>query len=176
MNSTHVRHLKGAPAAATLLSGVAVVSLGIKLIHASLALAQGWAFLVIAGAFCVTSGALVASLPWRLRTTLDDRGIGLGWAMGRRQIPWSQVRRVVIGPLGSGGERDPVALTLLLKSGEEVLYASLGRRRAEEHPAGKPLIDAAREKGIRVEDTMAPAEERKERAQKWREARIKGLR
>jgi hypothetical protein len=37
-------------------------------------------------------------------------------------------------------------------------------------------LAAAEAAGVRIDDTLAPREERKERAKRWREARIKGWR
>jgi len=83
-------------------------------------------------------GLAVISLPWRLRSTLSAEGATIGWMLGKRRIPWSEVRRVVIGPLGSGKERDPTSAVLLLRSGEEVLFAVLGRIPPEAHPPLRP--------------------------------------
>jgi len=171
-----VRHLRGGRAAATAAAGLALLAAGMRLLSSALAGNEGWPFLALAGIALAAAGLGIATLPWRLTTVLGPEGLSLGWALGRRRLPWARVRRVVIGPLGSGGgERDPAAVTLLLDTGEEVLYAVPGARGSTEE-ATAALLAAARAAGVRVDDTLAPREERKERAKRWREARIKGWR
>lgn len=171
-----IRHLTGRGAAATVAVGLASAAGGVALLAEAARGAQGWGFLLLAGVAGLAAGAVVGALPWRLTTALDDEGLALGWALGRIRIPWEAVRRVVIGPLGSGGERDPVTVTLFLRSGADVLFATLGRKRPEDHPACAPLLKEARRRGIAVDDTLAPPEERKRREQAWRKARLKGWR
>lgn len=171
-----VRHLRGGRGAATSAAGLALLAAGIGLMSSALAGSDGWPFLALAGIALTAAGLGIATLPWRLTTVLGSEGVSLGWALGRRSIPWARVRRVVIGPLGSGGgERDPAAVTLLLDTGEEVLYSVPGARGSTEE-ATTALLTAAEAAGVRVDDTLAPREERKERAKRWREARIKGWR
>ena len=122
------------------------------------------------------AGLFLLALPRRLRTRLDERGIELRWAFGRRAVAWPDVKRLVIGPLGSGGERDPLGVTLILRTGEEILFTPLGRTPADRHPAAGPLLEAAQRAGVPVEDVTAPPEERSRRAREWREARMKGWR
>lgn len=171
-----VRHLRGGRAVATAAAGLALGAAGLWVLAPALAGAEGWPFLALAGTALTAAGLGIATLPWRLTTVLGPEGVSLGWALGRRRLPWTRIRRVVIGPLGSGGgERDPAAVTLLLHTGEEVLYSVPGARGSTEE-ATAALLAAAEAAGVRVDDTLAPREERKERAKRWREARIKGLR
>ncbi|MEW6488504.1 MAG: hypothetical protein AB1578_11410 [Thermodesulfobacteriota bacterium] len=171
-----VRHLRGGRAAATAGAGLALLAAGLRLLSSALAGGDGWPFLALGGTALTAAGLGIATLPRRLTTILGPEGVSLGWALGRRRIPWARVRRVVIGPLGSGGgERDPAAVTLLLDTGEEVLYSIPGARGSTE-AATAALLAAAEAAGVRIDDTLAPREERKERAKRWREARIKGWR
>jgi hypothetical protein len=173
---TVVRHLNGAGALATVMAGLLAGLGATRLLAEALAGEEGWFFLALAGAAVAALGVLLVLLPWRLTTILSPEGVSLAWALGRRSVPWAEIRRIIVGPLGSGGERDPLGVTLLLRDGEEVLYSLLGRRSAKEHPAAAPLLEAARELGIPVEDVTAPPEERAARAKAWRLARIKGWR
>ncbi len=171
-----VRHLTGWRAAATAAAGVLLVWLGARAgLHAAGA-QEGRVFWWLAAAAGVGAGILVGTLPWRLVSCFDPTGLRVGWAWGTVHIPWEAVRRVVIGSLGSGGERDPFTVSLLLEDGREVLYAVLGRRRAADDPATRALVGEARARGIPVEDTQATPEEIRERMRQWREARIKGWR
>ena len=171
-----IRHLTGVRAAGTILCGLTSGLAGALLAANAAARPEGWGFLALAGTVCLAAAALLLTLPRRLTTRLDDAGVSLGWALGRRQFPWNVVRRVVIGPLGSGGERDPIAVTLLLTDGTEALFSLLGKRLLRDHPAAQRLLEAAAARGVPVDDTTATPEERKERAKKWREARLKGWR
>lgn len=176
MTRTAVRHLTGFRAAATVAVGLGLAACGVGLLFDAVHRPDGWIFLAVAGAGSVALGILAGALPWRITTVFEEDELVLGWALGRRRIPWTSVRSVVIGPLGSGGERDPVAVSLYVDGGHEILYAALGRRRAQEVPSVAPLLEAAKERGIPVEDVMAPRTERRERAKRWREARMKGWR
>ncbi|MDW7710878.1 MAG: hypothetical protein SCH98_10415 [Deferrisomatales bacterium] len=172
-----VRHLRGLRAAATAAAGLSLAMGGLRLLASALTGADGWPFLGLSGTALTIAGAGIATLPLRLTTVLGTEGVSLGWALGRRRIPWAAVRRVVIGPLGSGGgERDPAAVTLLLESGEEVLYGFPGRGGAEKDEATAALLEAASDAAVRIDNVLAPEEERKSRARRWREARIKGWR
>jgi hypothetical protein len=95
---------------------------------------------------------------------------------GRRFVPWAEIRRVLIGPLGTGKERDPTAVTLLLQSGEEILFATLGGVRPEDHEAAKAFAEVAERAGVKVENVLAPPKERQDRERSWREARKRGAR
>jgi hypothetical protein len=86
------------------------------------------------------------------------------------------MERVLIGPLGSGGERDPIAVVLHLVRGEEVIYSPLGKQTPSEHRSAGPLLEGARRAGIPIEDVTAPPAERAQRAELWRRARLKGWR
>lgn len=171
-----VSHLTGRAAVITRVAGLALLFAGACLVRSAAGRPEGWPFLSIAGAVAAACGGLVFFLPSRLRTVLESDGVTIGWALGRRRIPWSEVERVLIAPLGSGGERDPVAVTLLLKGGEEVLYSLLGRYSPDLHPAVAPMLAEARRAGVPVEDVTAPPAERSERAEAWRRARLKGWR
>ena len=161
---------------ATAAAGVLLAWLGMRAgLHAAGA-QEGRVFWWLAAAVGVAAGVLVATLPWRLVSRFDAHGVSVGWAGGTVRVPWAAVRRVVIGSLGSGGERDPFTVTLLLEDGREVLYAVLGRRRPGDDPATQALMQEAEARGIPVEDTLATPEEIKERMRRWREARIKGWR
>jgi hypothetical protein len=171
-----IRHLTGLRAAATVLAGLSLLAVGALLLARSASRPDGWAFLALSGLSCLVIGLLLPSLPFRLTTRITDDGISVGWALGRRHLPWAEVRRIVVGPLGSGGERDPIAVTLLLRDGTEVLFGLLGKHLLRDHAPAQALIRAAEARGIPVDDATATPEERKERGRKWREARIKGWR
>lgn len=172
-----VRHLKGFRAAATAGAGLGLTAAGGWLLADSGAGADGWPFLALAGAALTVAGLGIATLPLRLTTVLAPEGVSLGWALGRRRIPWAAVHRVVIGPLGSGGgDRDPSAVTLLLDSGEEVLYGFPGKGDVEKDEGTSALLAAARAAGVRIDNVLASEGERRTRARRWREARIKGWR
>ncbi len=171
-----VRHLTGWRAAATAAAGVLLAWLGVRAgLHAAGA-QEGRVFWWLAAGAGTGLGILVGTLPWRLVSGFDADGLRVGWAWGTLRIPWGAVRRIVIGSLGSGGERDPFTVSLLLEDGREVLYAVLGRRRPRDDPATRALMEEAEARGIPVEDTLATPEEIKERMKQWREARIKGWR
>ncbi|MBI5439762.1 MAG: hypothetical protein HY900_00970 [Deltaproteobacteria bacterium] len=171
-----VRHLTGRAALGTRIAGLGLLAGGVLLVVRALGGGQGWIFLGLAALVCTSAGTLLALLPSRLTTVIDERGLSLAWALGRRRIEWEAVERILIAPLGSGGERDPMGVTLLLKSGQEVLYSLLGKFSAEGHPAAGPLLEAARRAGVPVEDVSAPPAERSARAEAWRKARLKGWR
>lgn len=160
----------------TLAAGMVLLAAGGRLFLAAADNARGPVFLFSCGLLSTALGLAVGTLPWRLRSTLSPEGATIGWMLGKRVIPWTEVRRVVIGPMRSGKERDPTSAVLLLRSGEEVLFAVLGRIPPEAHPAVAALAEAAKEAGIPVDNVLAPPEERSERERKWREARIKGQR
>ncbi|MBI5442013.1 MAG: hypothetical protein HY900_12475 [Deltaproteobacteria bacterium] len=170
------RHLTGLRAAATVGVGLALGAWGAALAARAAHRPEGWGFLALAATACLLACPLLATLPWRLTTQLDDTGIRLGWALGRRLVPWPRVRRVVAGTLGSGGERDPATVNLLLRDGSEILYAVLGRQRPEDVDAVRSLREVCRQRGIRWDDSAAPLDERREREQTWRQARLKGWR
>jgi hypothetical protein len=170
------RHLTGLPAVATVGAGTVLGGSGAALLWGAARGAQGWIFLLLAACACLLSCLVVTTLPWRLTTRLDASGLVFGWALGHRRIPWSQVRRAVVATLGSGGERDPSTVTLLLADGSEVLFAVLGRRRPEDDPATQALRACCLERGIPWAEAAAPLDERRERERKWRLARLKGWR
>jgi hypothetical protein len=171
-----IRHLTGLRAAATVLAGVFLIAWGARLLAHAAPRPDGWVFLGLAGLACIAAGLLLATLPFRLATILGRDGISLGWALGRHTIAWPSIRRVVVGPLGTGGERDPIAVTLLLSDGTEVLFCLLGKCLLRDHPAAAELLHAAEARGIPVDDATATREERKAGARKWREARLRGWR
>jgi hypothetical protein len=156
-----IRHLTGLRAAATVLAGLSLIAGGAWLLSNAASLREGWAFLGLAGLSCVLAGLLFTTLPICLTTRMADEGVSLGWALGRRRISWAEVRRIVIGPLGSGGERDPIAVTLLLSDGVEVLFCLLGKSLLRDHVAAQTLLRAAESRGVPVEDATATPEERK---------------
>lgn len=170
------RHLTGLKAAASVAAGVGLGAGGASLLIAAARAEAGWGFLALAGAACAGACLLVVTLPLRLTTTLSDEGLSLGWLLGRSRIPWQAVRRAVVGPLGSGGERDPTVLTLLLADRSEVLVSVLGGRPAEEVPEAQAVIEACRGRGIPVDQVLAPVGERVERERRWRAARLRGWR
>lgn len=170
------RHLTGARAAATAAAGLGLGLGGAALAARALRGAEGWPFEALAGAALLAAAAVVGTLPRRLATRVGAEGVSVGWALGRRHIPWSGVRRAVVGTLGSGGERDPACVSLLLREGTEVLFAVLGRRRPDDDPACRALREACLARGIPWDDAAAPLEERRERERAWRAARLKGWR
>lgn len=176
MESRTIRHLTGMRVFWTLAAGGGLLAAGGWLFHELADGAQGPIFLFSCALLVTFLGLAVISLPWRLRSTLSAEGATIGWMLGKRRIPWAEVRRIVIGPMGSGKERDPTSAVLLLRSGEEILFAVLGRIPPEAHPAVAALAEAAKEAGIPVDNVLAPPEERSDRERKWREARIKGQR
>lgn len=170
------RHLTGARAAATVAAALALAWGGGALAVRAARGAEGWFFEALAGAACIAAAGVVGTLPWRLSTRVDGDAVTVGWALGRRTFPWARVRRAAVGTLGSGGERDPTCVTLLLQGGTEVLFSVLGRRRPEDDPACRALREACRERGVPWDETAAPVAERQERERAWRVARLKGWR
>ncbi|WP_025323499.1 hypothetical protein [Deferrisoma camini] len=170
------RHLTGWRAWATVGCGLGLGALAGRTGLQAARLEPGWVFWALSTLVLAGASLVVTTLPWRLTSRFDDRGIWIGWALGRLRVPWPAVRRVVIGSLGSGGQRDPFTVTLLLRDGREVLYLPLGRRRPEDVPAAAALLDEAERRGLRIENTLATPEEIVERERRWREARLKGWR
>lgn len=170
------RHLTGWRAAASAFAGVGLGVGGLTLLAAAARGEPGWVFLALAGAAGAGVGALVATLPLRLTTVLSADGLTLGWLFGRSRVSWQTVRRAVVGPMGSGGERDPTTLSLLLEDRSEVLVAVLGRRAPGDDPAARAVLEACRARGIPVDEVLAPVAERVERERKWRAARLRGWR
>jgi len=176
LTDDEIRHLTGWRAPATAAAGLGLLALAARAGAEALQGAEGWVFWALVTVAAALAGVVVGTLPWRLTSRIDGEGVTVGWALGRLRVPWDRVRRVVIGFAGSGGERDTITVTLLLRDGREVLFAALGRRDPKEDPGTRALVRAAEARGIPVEDTLAPPEEIKKRMRQWREARIKGWR
>ncbi|GAB6062976.1 hypothetical protein [Deferrisoma palaeochoriense] len=170
------RHLTGWRAWATVGCGLGLGALALRTGVEASRLEPGWGFWALATIALAAAALVVTTLPWRLTTRFDDEGVAIGWALGRLFVPWGAIRRVVVGSLGSGGQRDPFTVTLLLRDGRELLYLPLGRRAPSEVPAAAALLAEAERRGLRVENTLATPEEIAERERRWREARLKGWR
>ncbi len=175
-SAVRVRHLTGARAVAPVAVGAVLAYLGVRSAGFAVTGAEGWALGAVATVFLVAAGVVIGTLPWRLTSRIEPDGVSVGWALGRVRVPWTEVRRVVIGSLGTGGQRDPFTVTLLLRSGAEILYTTLGRDDPASDPATLALADAARAAGVRVDNTLASPEEIEKRMRQWREARVKGWR
>lgn len=177
MATARFQHIRGLRAAATVVVGGSVAAISATLLpRAFSANADAPVFVALAGLLGIGLGLAAATLPWRVVSEADEKELRFGWMFGKRTVPWEVVRAVCIGPLGTGAARDPAGVTILLHTGEEILFTTLSRKPWEKHREAKAFIDFVQELGIPVENLLAPPEERDERERLWREARMKGHR